>query len=149
MWTYNGQPYEPSKEELEISPFVGFVYQITEVDTGMKYIGKKFFWRKVTKPPLKGRKNKRRSIAESDWKSYYGSNDKIKDMVESGNQDRFKREILMLCVSKGECSYQEAKLQFDNEVLLRDDYYNGIISCRINASHVRSMRNKQLTSTDT
>ena len=138
MWTYNQEVYAPCEEDLKL--YIGFVYLITEVDTDMKYIGKKFFWKKVTKPPLKGRKNKRRSLAESDWRTYYGSNEKIKALIESGQQDRFDRKILRLCTTKGECSYYEAKFQFDNNVLLRDDYYNGIISCRINSSHLRNIK---------
>jgi len=43
-------------------------------------------------------------------------------------------------MSKGECSYKEAREQFDREVLLRDDYRNGIINCRINAKHLNKMR---------
>ncbi len=31
-------------------------------------------------------------------------------------------------------SYLEAKEQFDREVLLKDDYYNGIINVRIGSS---------------
>jgi|TARA_R110001632_G_scaffold186673_2_gene307039 hypothetical protein len=140
MWTYNGTTYDPAEEDLQM--YIGFVYLLTEIDTDMKYIGKKFFWKKVTKPPLKGRKNKRRSLVESDWKTYYGSNDKIKALVESGSADKFNRQILRLCQTKGECSYYEAKYQFDNSVLLRDDYYNGIISCRINQSHVKGINNR-------
>ena len=137
MWIYEGDIYDPSPDQLKA--YVGFVYRITEIDTDMKYIGKKLFWKKVTKPPLKGRKNKRRSVAESDWQTYYGSNDKIKTLIESGAQDKFTRQILQLCTTKGECSYVEAKLQFEHSVLLRDDYYNGIISCRINASHLKGL----------
>ena len=41
MWYYEDFPFAPDDEWLE--PYQGFVYQITEVDTGKKYIGKKFF----------------------------------------------------------------------------------------------------------
>lgn len=37
MWTYNGNEYNETPEEYQ-----GFVYMITELDTGKKYIGKKF-----------------------------------------------------------------------------------------------------------
>jgi len=37
-----------------------------------KYIGKKLAKFKTTKPPLKGKKNKRRGYKESDWRTYYG-----------------------------------------------------------------------------
>lgn len=138
MWTYKNAPFDPTEEEIK--PYAGFVYIIFERDTGMKYIGKKYFWRKVTRPPLKGRKNKRRSLAESDWRTYYGSNKDIQTLLESKGEKNYDRQILRLCESKGECSYYEAKFQFDHSVLLRDDYYNGIISCRINQSHVKNLK---------
>jgi hypothetical protein len=139
MWTYNGVEFTP--EEIDLKPYMGFIYLLEEKDTDMKYIGKKLFWAKNTRPPLKGKKNKRRSMVESDWKSYYGSNEKIKLIVEEGGADNYNRSILRLCETRGECSYFEAKYQFDNDVLLRDDYYNGIISCRINQSHVKNIKN--------
>ena len=66
-----------------IEKHIGFVYEITDTQTDMKYIGKKKFWSRVTRPPLKGRKNKRRSLKESDRKSYYGSSEVVKELVEN------------------------------------------------------------------
>ena len=40
-----------------IEDHIGFVYEITDTENGMMYIGKKKFWSKVTRPPLKGKKN--------------------------------------------------------------------------------------------
>lgn len=57
--------------------------------------------------------------------------------VEQKGPDNYKREILRLCVSKGEMSYYEAKLQFQNDVLLTDDYFNEFIGCKIHSNHVR------------
>ena len=89
---------------------------------------------KTRRKKIKGRV--RRVISESDWKDYYGSNKKIQELVEEKGFKSFSREILRLCKSKGECSYWEAKLQFDNNVLLSDEYYNGIINCKINSRHL-------------
>ena len=36
-----------------------------------------------------------------------------------------------MCHSKWELAYFECKLQLENDVLLSDDYYNGIINVRI------------------
>ena len=44
MWYYNDEPFDMNEEELE--NYQGFVYEVTELETGMKYIGKKFFWKK-------------------------------------------------------------------------------------------------------
>lgn len=134
-WYYENKVYDPTEEELK--EYVGFVYIITEKDTGMKYVGKKLFHRKKTLPPLKGQKRKRRSLVESDWKTYCGSSENVKEAIKKNGIDSFEREILHLCKSKGDCSYLEAKEQFDRDVLLREDYYNGIINCRINAKHLK------------
>lgn len=134
-WYYENKVYDPTEEELK--EYVGFVYIITEKDTGMKYVGKKLFHRKKTLPPLKGQKRKRRSLVESDWKTYCGSSENVKEAIKEKGIESFEREILHLCKSKGDCSYLEAKEQFDRDVLLREDYYNGIINCRINAKHLK------------
>lgn len=134
-WYYENKIYDPAEEELK--EYVGFVYLITEKSTGMKYVGKKLFHRKKTLPPLKGQKRKRRSLVESDWKTYCGSSENVKQALKENGLDSFHREILHLCESKGDCSYLEAKEQFDRDVLLREDYYNGIINCRINAKHLK------------
>ena len=136
MWYYNNQPFEPDEDLLK--EYQGFVYLITELDTNMKYIGKKFFWSSRKLPPLKGKTRKRVKLVESDWKSYYGSNEELKLLVENKSQDNYKREIIILCKTKGDCSYYEAKLQFEKDVLLKDDYYNQFIGCKIHSKHLSS-----------
>jgi len=135
MWTYNGKEFTTEM----IEDYVGFVYLVT-FDDGKKYIGKKRFWSKVTRPPLKGKKRKRRSLKESDWKTYCGSSEAVKELIEENGLDSVKREILHLCKGAGELSYMETKEQFEREVLLREDYYNGIIQCRINHLHVKRLK---------
>lgn len=119
-----------------IGDSIGFVYRITNKTNNMKYIGKKLFVSTNRLPPLKGKTRKRIVKKESDWKTYFGSSEEVKMLVEQLGADAFHREILQLCKTKGEMSYIEAKLQFKFDVLLRDDYYNGIINCRINKTHV-------------
>lgn len=128
-WLYNEEVFnEPSDEHY------GFVYKITNLSTGKIYIGKKLFWFKKTKI-LKGKK--KRYLAPSDWKTYYGSSIALKADVESLGVDLFKREIVKLCRNKGECSYYEAKAQFDNSVLLNPElYYNDWIICRVHRKHI-------------
>jgi hypothetical protein len=124
---------------------LGFVYLITNVETGQKYIGKKKFFKKVTRPPLKGKKRKRTSYPPSDWMEYVGSNETTKALLEANGMGIFKREILHICHSPGALSYLELKEQVDREVLLRDDYYNGIIQARINKSHLKELQNPNNT----
>jgi len=131
MWYYNDQVFETAPEEYQ-----GFVYQITELDTDKKYIGKKFFWKPKTLPITKTRKRRVKTRVESDWRTYYGSSSEVQMLVEKNGGENFKREILRLCKTKGECSYYEAKLQFQYDVLLRDDYYNEFIGCKIHSKHL-------------
>lgn len=133
-WYFEGEVFDP--DESEIEPYVGFVYCITEIDTGKKYIGKKNFWSTRRLPPLKGKKRKRVVKKESDWQSYYGSNDRLKLLVEERGGDAYRRDILKLCKSKGELSYSELEEQIERRVLFDDKYYNGIIQVRISSRHL-------------
>ena len=133
MWTFNNEEYNITPEEYQ-----GFVYQITELHTNKKYIGKKNFWKPKILPINKKRKRRVRTRVESDWKTYFSSSQQIQKIVEEAGEDRFKREILKLCKTKGEMSYHEAKLQFEHNVLLRDDYYNEFIGCRVHSKHLTS-----------
>lgn len=135
MWFYKGKEYAPSEEELKL--WVGFVYEIKDNSNGKLYIGKKNFWSTRRLAPLKGKKRKRKVVKESDWMKYYGSNEELKLLVENEGPERFSREILRLCETKGLMSYFEAKEQFDREVLFRDEYYNQFIGVKIHASHVK------------
>ena len=132
MWYYNDKELNETPEEYQ-----GFVYMITELDTGKKYIGKKFFWKPKTLPKTKTRKRRVKTRVESDWRSYYGSSSEDKTLVEEKGVDNYRRDVLYLCRTKGECSYYEAKLQFQYDVLLSDEYYNEFIGCKIHSKHIR------------
>jgi hypothetical protein len=138
MWYYKNLSFNPTENEL--SEYVGFVYLITERDTNKKYVGKKFFWTVRKLPPLKGQKYKRTVRKQSDWMMYYGSSEELKLLVEKKGVEAYHREILHLCKSKGECSYLEAKEQFDRSVLLKDEYYNEFIGCRLNSKHLKLLK---------
>jgi len=135
MWHFEGKPFDPDEDFL--SAYQDFVYEITELSTGKKYIGKKFFWAIRKLPPLKGQKRKRTVKKQSDWKEYYGSSEELKNLVEQSGIDNYHRVILRLCKTKGECSYYEAKAQFENDVLLREEYYNEFIGCKIHSKHLK------------
>jgi hypothetical protein len=128
-WIYNKNIFE--SEHIEDN--YGFVYLIENIDTNKKYVGKKFFWSKKTKI-IKGKRKK--SLIESDWKEYYGSNLELqKDIAEKGIY-KFRRNVLKLCKNKTQCSYFELVEQVERQVLLDKSYYNGFIGGRINGRNL-------------
>ena len=132
-WTYNDIDFT----EDQIGDNYGFVYQITNLTNGRKYIGKKFFYSAKTKQ-VKGKRKKIK--VSSDWQTYYGSSAELSKDVLSLGHDKFKREILHLCLSKGDCGYLEAKEQFVRGALESNDYYNTWIMVRVRKSHLKGIK---------
>jgi len=138
-WLFENTQIEALPEDC-----VGFVYLITNLVTGRKYIGKKLakFSKttyKVVKLKNGNKKRKKiRSKIDSDWLTYYGSNDELNQDIQTLGQENFKREILYYCSSKAQCSYIEAREQFRHQVLESDAYYNGQISVRVHGSHIKN-----------
>lgn len=133
-WTYKGEVFNYDKAVED--GFIGFVYCITDPN-GMKYVGKKLIITTRKLPPLKGKKRKRTKIVETDWRKYWGSGEAIPLLVEQYGEDKFLREILHLCKTKGELGYKELLEQTDRRVLEKpEEYHNGIIQCRIHRNHV-------------
>lgn len=113
MWLYNDSEFTSDM----VGDHYGFVYLITFLPTGQKYIGKKFFWAKRTLPPLKGKKRKRHVKKPSDWESYWSSSLIIKDMIAEHGIEKFKREIISLHPNKQETNYAELRAQVLCQVL--------------------------------
>ena len=137
-WLYQGKEWQ-LPEDFNPDVVYGFVYLITNKMDQKKYVGKKFFWSQKTLPITKKRKRRKRLKVESDWRTYWGSNKYLVEDVKNHGPENFTREILHLCKTKGECAYYEAKEQFDREVLLTEEYYNGIISCKIGGRTVKNL----------
>ena len=123
-WTYQGSTFSSD----DINSFFGFVYRITNLQSGKQYIGRKYFYQK--RKPTGG---KRRVTKESDWKRYYGSSEELKRDIKEFGKQIFRREILSLHTTLGKVNYEETKQLFLNNVLqetLEDGspkYYNSNI----------------------
>ena len=123
-WLYKGTAFTSD----DIDGKFGFVYRITNIQTGKQYIGRKYF---VQKRKPKG--GKRKVTSESDWKKYYGSCPELKEDIKKFGKNIFKREILSLHTSEGKTNFEETRQLFLHNVLtekLTDDtpaYYNSNI----------------------
>jgi len=117
-WTFDGMPFGSG----DIDKYYGFVYLITTPE-GKKYIGRKYFWsvRKV-----KGKSRRQRS--ESDWKTYYGSSDVLKELIKNSDKNLFKREIISLHTTKGDVNIAEVRVQFVLNVLEDESFLNDNIN---------------------
>jgi hypothetical protein len=134
-WIYNGNTFDSE----DINDYYGFIYRITNTTNGHDYIGRKYFTTIKKRPPLKGKKNKRRETVETDWKDYWGSSARlVEDMTKLG-KDKFTREIIHLCKSRGETNYMEAYYQFKEGVLLKENNYNGIIQIKLGKGSVKDL----------
>jgi len=112
----------------------GFVYRITNLQTGRIYLGRKLF----TKSKIQGitKKNKRRKKLRvaSDWVSYWGSSDELLKDIETLGEEFFTREILHLTTKRGETNYFEALEILTSGALLSDNYYNKWVSLKLHKS---------------
>lgn len=148
-WLYDNNPIVNIEGMPEGT--YGFIYEVTHIPTGKKYIGKKvlFFERnkKLGKRALEALKEERKAkgiggrtplkqkiVSESDWKNYYGSQKEILELVKEGNQEEFKREILQFVPNKKLLTYYENKLLFSLEVIEGD---NGYINDNIEGRYFR------------
>jgi serine/threonine protein kinase len=129
-WLYEGSELESIPEGV-----FGFVYLITNTQTGRMYIGKKQF-NSYRSKKIKGKTRKKRYVLESDWKEYWGSCEELKEDIQKIGEENFKREIIKLCKTKGELTYSEVETQIKVDCLTAVDergnrlYYNSNIMSR-------------------
>ena len=126
-------PRDAQNKDYGTYIFLGFNLMKSYFD----HIGRKYFYsiRKV-----KGKKNRQRK--ESDWKTYYGSSDILKEDIEKHGIDCFKRIILSLHITRGDCNFEEVKRQFHHNVLEEEGWYNANISGKYHRkpNHIRDAR---------
>ena len=107
-WIYQGSTFTSD----DIGDFFGYVYRITNLKSGKKYIGRKYFTQR-----RKPRGGKRRVSSESDWKKYYGSSPELKQDIAKYGRNLFKREIISLHDTQGKVNFDETRQLFINNVL--------------------------------
>jgi hypothetical protein len=132
-WLYENKEII-SLEDFPIDTF-GYIYIVTHTPSGVSYLGKKWLYnnvkRKLTKkelaemPITRGRRVITEVVKkESDWKTYFGSEERIKKLIKEGKQDEFTREIIHLVPNKKLLTYYECKYQFMYGVLESDKWFN-------------------------
>jgi hypothetical protein len=115
-------------ENFDPSQYEGYIYMTTFLNLDCSYIGKKNFFHTtnvklgkkelIALPVTRGKKpSKKQVIKESDWKTYYGSSSKVKELLKTEPKDSIVRSVLRLCKSKKELTYYENKYLFQYGVL--------------------------------
>ena len=131
-WIYKGVEFT----EINIPEnAIGFVYHMSVILNGhtYAYIGKKNFFANIKKPMGKKalamstdkRLKKYTRELKPNFENYYSSNQQLKEAHKAGCV--IKREILVICYSAMELTYQEVKHQFKYEVLEKEGFLNGNI----------------------
>ena len=131
-WVYKSKEFNDSSIP---EGSIGFIYLMTAIIDGksVAYIGKKNFFSNVKKKLGKKalalvtdkRLKKYTREQKPNFMNYYSSNQQLKEAYKAGVM--IKREILMICYSATELTYQEVKHQFKYEVLEREEYLNANI----------------------
>jgi hypothetical protein len=131
-WKYKGKEFD---ESCIPQGGLGFIYIMTAIINGksVAYIGKKNFFANIKRPLGKKalaistdkRLKKYTRELKPDFMNYYSSNKTLKEAHKAGVV--IKREILMICYSAMELTYQEVKYQFKYEVLEKEEYLNANI----------------------
>ena len=107
-WTYKGTAFTSD----DIGDQFGYVYRITNIQSGKQYIGRKYFVQK-----RKPRGGGRRRTSESNWKQYWGSSKELNADRKRLGSDTFSREILSTHATAGRVNYEETRQLFLHNVL--------------------------------
>lgn len=135
-WTINNRPVTDD----DVRGFTGFVYIVRDTLTDRYYVGQKTLTSKRLQPLRKGATKRKRTTVESDWRKYYGSSLELCADIKANGRDRYSREIIHLCRSKGEMNYLELREQIVRDVLLDANAYNSFVGGKIHRKHVGSLQ---------
>lgn len=131
-WIYKNVPIN-----FDVSSYFGFTYRITNLINDRQYIGRKYLW-SFRRSRITGRRKKQ----PSNWKTYYGSCDELKNDIKALGKHLFKREILEFHTTKAMTNYEETRLLFVYDVLCAKmpngqfRFYNANILGRYYRGHI-------------
>jgi hypothetical protein len=133
-WLYNDDGSKIAIAEDFSTNEYGFIYKITNLETGKYYIGKKAFFhnkkKKLTKKEIAeqtgpGRKATTRvDQVNSGWQSYWGSSKELLADVKKLGEDKFERLILKFGKTKKQLTYYELESQILHNALFDSTSYN-------------------------
>ena len=136
MWLYENKVIEKIEDFPENT--FGFIYKITNKETGKFYIGKKQLISQTNVklgkkelaalPVQRGKKPTKKLVTkESNWVDYWGSNKFLLDDIKKLGEDKFQREIIIICPSKKLLTYWELAIQCKYDVLQVDCYNDNLL----------------------
>ena len=123
-WLYKNKTLEEAPED-----YFGFVYLITNLKTGKKYIGRKYFG-STRRVKVAGKKRRKVVRKDSNWKEYTGSSKELNKDIEKEGKLHFQFKILILGKTKGQVNYLEENLHHRFHVASNNMYYNDCIGPR-------------------
>ncbi len=94
--------------------FFGFIYKVTFLLTGQRYLGKKALWRTTKAGKVLG---------VSNWRSYKSSSPVLEELRKQYPPECFLYEIILLCPTRGFMSYAESNLIHKANILTSVDPY--------------------------
>jgi hypothetical protein len=111
--------------EFDPSEWIGFAYSILNKLNGKSYFGKKFF-QATTHRRLVGKKNRKKIVKESNWRTYTGSCKNLNADIEKYGEENFEFVILGLYESRSSLAYAECRnILLSDSLLYPDRFYNG------------------------
>ena len=128
-WSFNGKLLD----DADIPKAYGFLYVITHIPSGKRYLGRKYLTASKTRQ-VKGKKIKSR--VENDWREYWGSSPYLLEMIEKEGKENFKREIILWSEGRGELNWLEVEMQVKLNVLRDDNWMNSNVSAKYYSKNI-------------